>query len=117
MLKSVEIKKYKIDAAGRAIGRVASQAAAILRGKNLKNFAPNIDFGNLVTIENVSRVKITGNKMEGKKYYHHSGYPGGLKVKLMKELELTEVMKRAVWRMLPNNKLRDKMIKRLAIKK
>ncbi len=116
-MNSEKPKVYKIDAAGQAIGRIASQVAAILRGKNLKNFAPNIDFGNSVIIENVSQAKITGNKMEGKKYYHHSGYPGGLKVKLMKELELTEVTKRAVWRMLPNNKLRDKMIKRLAIKK
>ncbi len=107
---------YTIDAANKVLGRLAVEISRLLQGKNQPDFAPNKDIGNIVIVENVAQVKITGKKMEQKKYYHYSGYPGGLKEKplevLLKE-KPSEVLKKAVYGMLPKNKLRARQIKRL----
>ena len=111
-----ESKTYIIDAKGKVLGRVASQIAIILRGKDKANFQPHRDEGSFVIVKNIEHIKITGRKIEKKKYYHHSGFIGGLKEiplkKVFKE-NPREVLKKAVWGMLPDNKLRPKQIKRL----
>ena len=108
----------QIDAANQAIGRLATKIAIILRGKDQPEYNPRLDSGAAVEVINIAKVKITGNKLEQKTYYSHSGYPGGLKTKTMKDVfakNPAEVLRRAVWNMLPKNKLRQEMIKRLHI--
>jgi len=115
----IERKNHQIDATDQAIGRLASQVALLLRGKHKINFSPQIDNGDFVIVSNIDKVKITGKKLEQKKYYSYSGYPGGLKTKKMSDVFKTkpeEVLKRAVYNMLPKNKLRQDMIKRLTFK-
>ena len=111
---------HNLDATAQSFGRLASQIAILLRGKNKPEFLPNVDGGDKVKVENVSKIKITGNKLEKKIYYHYSGYQGGLRETTLKELidkkGHDEVLRRAVWNMLPKNKLRVEMIKRLDIK-
>lgn len=105
-----------IDATGQAIGRIAVKIAMALRGKHRANFEPNQDLGDFVVVKNINKVKFTGNKLENKKYYHHTRYPGGLKETPIKDIfakDPGEVLKRAVWGMLPKNKLRSEQIKRL----
>lgn len=108
-----------INAEGKIFGRLAVEVALFLRGKNKPNFALNQDIGDFVNIENIRKVKVTGKKMEQKKYYRHSGYLGGLKESLMKQMfeeKPEETFRKAVRGMLPPNKLRDKQLKRLKIK-
>lgn len=111
---------HTIDASTETFGRLATQIAIWLRGKHKADFSPHIDGGDRVVVENIERLKVSGRKMEGKIYYHHTGYPGGIKDATMKELVAkkgyAEVLTRAVWGMLPKNKLRSEMIKRLTIK-
>lgn len=107
---------HTIDAAEKVLGRLAAEIAVLLRGKHKSDFAPYKDIGDVVIVKNVARLKFTGKKMEQKKYYRHSGYLGGLKeisLKKLFEKNPSEVFKKAVFGMLPNNKLRAKMIKRL----
>lgn len=109
----------KIDAADQSVGRLASKIALILRGKNKPEYQPHIDGGDIVEVNNLQKVKFTGKKLEQKKYFKYSGYPGGLKEKKMKDVfskNPAEILKRAVKEMLPPNKLRDSMIKRLVIR-
>lgn len=109
---------HQIDATDQVLGRLASNIAMILRGKNKATFLPHVDAGDFVLVKNVTKIKITGNKREDKIYYHFSGYPGGLKKTAMKDViakDSGEVLRRAVWNMLPKNKLRNTMIKRLTI--
>lgn len=111
--------RHEIDATGRAPGRVATEVAMILRGKNKADFAPHIDNGDFVVVNNASKVKFTGKKLVQKDYHHHTMYPGGLKTKSMKktfEDDPTEVIRKAVNGMLPKNRLRGEMMKRLTIK-
>ncbi len=114
--QGIERKTHNLDAEDKVLGRLATGIAMILRGKNKPSFRPYIDGGDIVNVVNASKMKITGKKLEQKKYYHHSGYPGGLRTTLMKELEPSEMLRRAVYYMLPKNKLRAKMMKRLNIK-
>ena len=112
-------KIYTIDASGKVLGRLATEVAIMLAGKDKPDFVRYKDMGETVVIENVDKLKITGKKLEKKKYYHHTRYMGGLKEKPMGKLfheNPAEVFKRAVWGMLPKNKLRIKMIKRLQFK-
>ncbi len=105
-----------IDAKNRALGRLASEIAVILRGKHKPDFLPYKDGGDVVIVKNIKEIKITGRKMQQKKYYHHSGYPGGIKEIPLKRLfkeNPNEVLKKAVYGMLPKNKLREEQIKRL----
>ena len=110
------MKTYHIDAKGKVLGRLASRIAVILTGKHKPEYIPYLDKGDKVVVKNVSEMKITGKKMKQKKYYRHSGYPGGLKTKTLEEVfskNPAEVLRRAVWNMLPKNKLRKQRIKRL----
>lgn len=119
MTKQIQRKIQEIDAKGKAPGRVATQVAMILRGKNAAVFSPHIDSGDFVTVINASKVKFTGRKLVQKDYYHHTMHPGGIKRTPMKkvfEKDPTDVIRRAVYGMLPKNNLRDGMMKRLTIK-
>ena len=118
-METVERKKHVIDAAGRPLGRLATEVAMILRGKNKPTFDPAKDEGDFVEVINASKIKFTGKKLDQKEYIWHTTHPGGLKTKKVKDVFATkpeEVLKRAVWGMLPKNKLRDRMIKRLEVK-
>lgn len=109
-----EIKK--IDATGKVLGRLASQIAIFLQGKHKENFDPKKDGGDFVIVKNIEKMKITGQKMEKKRYFRHSGFPGGLKEIQLKEIlkkNPSEVLIRAVSGMLPKNRLRKRMLKRL----
>jgi len=119
MEKKVERKLHKFDATGKAVGRLASEIAIILRGKNKPEYQPHIDMGDIVEVSNIKELKFTGKKLEQKKYFSYSGYPGGLKEKKMKDLAETnpaDILKRAVREMLPPTRLRTGMMKRLIIR-
>ncbi len=111
--------KYTIDAAGKKLGRVASEAASILMGKNRTDFAKNIVPEVEVVIENASQLDISAKKKEEKEYRYYSGYPGGLRFESLKALlekkGIKEVMRKTVYGMLPTNKLRKDMIKNLSV--
>ncbi len=120
MAKSGEVdqKWYIVDGEGKVFGRVASQVASILRGKNKPEFTPNVDTGDYVIVVNAEKLVLTGNKLDQKMYYRHSGYPGGLKKTSYRdmmdkkpELAFTE----AVRRMLPKNTLGKKMLTKLRV--
>lgn len=111
--------KYTLDAENQSLGRLASKIAVLLRGKNDPKFASNILSDNQVIVENVKKIKLTGNKLNNKVYYHYSGFPGGLKVRKLSVLMENKpdwVLRQAVYRMLPKNKQRAKIIKNLHIK-
>jgi len=113
-------KTYTIDASGKILGRLSSEIAFLLQGKNLPGYVPYLDNGAEVIVINTSQLKVTGKKNEQKKYYRHSGYPGGLKEVAYKDIfsrDPNEVLRRAVYGMLPRNKLRAKMMKRLKLYK
>ena len=111
--------EYLIDAKERSLGRVASEAAKALRGKNEPSFAPNILADVWVKITNVSQLAISEKKLEQKTYTRYGGYPGGLYSRTLAELVerkgYGEAMRKAVYGMLPNNRLRARMMKRLTI--
>jgi large subunit ribosomal protein L13 len=118
---ATEIKRqtHEIDAAEKAVGRIATHIAVLLRGKNKPDFTPHIDSGDFVTVINADKLKFTGKKLVQKDYFHHTMYPGGLRRTPMKKVfegNPGDVIRRAVYGMLPKNKLRDEMIKRLTIK-
>ena len=108
----------KIDASGVSLGRVATQAAMALMGKNNPNYVPHKDQGDVVEISNLDKIKFTGNKMESKLYYRPTTKPGALKSDSLAKIWKNNpkvVLQKAVWGMLPKNKLRSEMIKRLKI--
>jgi len=112
------METHTLDASDKSLGKLAVQVSILLRGKQKPSFVPYKDDGDFVIVKNFKQIKITGNKLEQKKYYHHSGYIGGLKEKpLSKLLEESpaEVLRKAVWGMLPKNKLRGEQIKRLQV--
>ena len=112
----IKRETYTIDATDKVLGRLAAEIAVLLKGKNKPEYLPNKDIGDFITVKNVDRIKISGRKIEQKKYYHHTGYLGGLKTEPLKTLfpkDPAEVLRRAVYGMLPKNKLRAKWIKRL----
>lgn len=107
-----------IDATGKALGRLAAQIAVLLRGKQKPNFLPYKDMGDFVLVKNIHNLKLTGKKIEKEKYFRHTGYLGGLKEISLKKVfkeDPSKVLRMAVFRMLPKNKLRAKQIKRLRI--
>ena len=109
-------KTHTIDATGKVLGRLAAEISILLRGKQRPDFAPNKDMGDIVIVKNVAKLKVTGKKMDQKKYFRHSGYLGSLKETPLKTLfkkDPVQVLKKAVFGMLPKNKLRAKQIKRL----
>ena len=107
-----------INAEGQTLGRIASQIATLLRGKHKPIFTPHLDTGDFVVVINADKVHLTGSKLKDKYYYHHTGYPGGLKaVRAEKLLEKkpTELLRRAVKRMLPKNALNRKGLHKLKL--
>ncbi len=113
------VKKWHvIDADGIVVGRLASRVAVILRGKNKPIYTPHADTGDFVIIVNADKVRFTGNKLEKKEYYHHSGYPGGIKKKTAKEImkiSPERIIFSAVRGMLPQNKLGRQQLRKLKI--
>lgn len=109
---------HLIDADGKILGRLATEVALFLRGKKKIDFAPHIDAGDFVVVVNADKIRVSGNKANQKIYYRHTGYPGGLKeipYRKLFEKDSCQVLKKAVMGMLPKNKLRAQMIKRLKI--
>lgn len=107
-----------VDAAGQTLGRLATQIADALRGKRKVVYTPHVDTGDFVIVVNAEKISITGNKRADKKYYRHSGYPGGLKVRtLAEQLERRpeEVIRHAVKGMLPSNRLARKQMTKLKV--
>jgi large subunit ribosomal protein L13 len=109
---------YVADANGQNLGRFASKVAKVLLGKHKPDFTPGVDTGDYVIVVNCERVVVTGKKLDDKKYYHHTGYPGGLKeITLRDQLEKhpDRVIRKAVWGMLPKNKYGRKLLKKLKV--
>ncbi len=109
---------YVVDANQKVLGRLATVLADILRGKHKPIFSPHLDTGDFVVVVNASKVKLTGKKLTNKRYYQHSGYPGGLKVRTAEQLlqkKPEEVIRHAVKGMLPKNRLGRAMIKKLKV--
>ena len=116
--KNIERKWYVVDAEGQTLGRLASQVAAILRGKNKPEFTPFLDMGDYVIVVNAEKVELTGNKLNNKKYYNASQYSGGLRVrsaKTMIDQYPTEMFERVVWGMLPKGRLGRQIYKKLFV--
>ena len=119
MVTKIKNNKYTFDATNRIVGRLSTEIAVILMGKNSPDFRPNIDNENRVVVLNSDKIKLSGKKMEQKEYFRHSLYPGGLKriaVKKVLDKNPQEVIRIAVRNMLPKNKLRNNRLKRLTFK-
>lgn len=118
-MTKIERKTHHVDASSQTLGRLATRVSDLLRGKHKPDFSPNVDNGDFVIIENIANLKVSGKKMEQKKYYRHTGYTGNMKVKTMKELyeqDPCEIFRKAVNNMLPSNRLRSHFMKRLQFK-
>lgn len=116
--KSIQRNWHLIDAKNQTLGRLAVNIANVLMGKSKVNYVPYLDMGDYVVVTNASQVKVSGKKAQDKKYYSHSGYPGGLRTQTYTNLindKPEEVIKHAIKGMLPNNKLRPKMLKKLFV--
>ena len=116
--EGIERQWYVVDAEGQTLGRLASRIAPILKGKHKPTYSPHLDCGDFVIIVNAEKVRVTGQKLDQKLYYHHSGYPGGLKsISLRDQLgrHPERVLESAVRGMLPKNKLGRRMIKKLKV--
>lgn len=119
-VKAADIKErwYVVDATDRPLGRLASEIANVLRGKHHPEYSPHLSLGDHVVVINADKVSISGNKVEQKLYYRFSGYPGGLKVRGMRDVieqDPTQVVQLAVRRMLPKTRLGSRMLKKLKI--
>ena len=109
---------YLVDAEGKTLGRLATQIADTLRGKRKPQFTPHVDTGDFVIVVNAEKVRVTGNKLDQKRYYRHSGYPGGIRSRTLREQldrRPTEVLRVAVKGMLPKNRLARQQITKLKI--
>ena len=118
--KPLEIERewFLVDAKGKTVGRLAAKVASILRGKHKPTFTPNVDTGDHVVIINSSEVEFTRNKFRVKTYYHHTGYPGGIKAITAEHLHAkkpTEILSKAIRGMLPKNTLGKQMARKLKI--
>lgn len=116
--KDIKRQTHTIDASGKILGRLATEVATILMGKNKPNYVPYLDVGDFVVVTNASKIKLTGKKMQDKKYVRHSGYPGGLKVETFGKIIKRRpeyVIEHAVKGMLPHNKLGKQMVKKLKV--
>ncbi len=115
---TIEKKWYVVDAAGQTLGRLSTVVADTLRGKRKVIYTPNIDTGDFVVIVNAEKIVVTGNKLDEKTYWRHSGYPGGIKGESLKSLlarRPEEVVRRAVKGMLPHNRLGAAQLRKLKI--
>ena len=116
--KNIQRKWHLIDAKDQILGRMATEVATILMGKNKAGFVPYLDMGDFVVVTNASQVKVSGKKSKTKRYVRHSGYPGGLKVEIFDEMIKRKpeyIIEHAVLGMLPGTKLGKKMIKKLKV--
>lgn len=114
----VEHKWYVVDAKDAVLGRIATKIATYIRGKHKAIFTPNTDTGDFIIVINADKVKLTGNKLTDKVYYHHTGYVGGIKANTAQELlnkKPEKIIEKAVWGMLPKNRLGRAMIKKLKV--
>lgn len=114
----VEQKWHIIDADGLVVGRLASQVANVLRGKNKPIFTPHADTGDFVIIVNADKVRFTGNKLEQKTYYHHSGFPGGIKKEVAKDImgkNPERILISAIRGMIPKNRLGRQQLSKLKV--
>lgn len=114
--KTITRSWIEVDASGKTMGRVATTIANLLRGKHKRDFTPHIDNGDFVVAVNVDKLKFTGRKIEQKEYHHYTGYPGGLRTKSLKDLIVKkpdEVLRKAVFNMIDDMKLRKPMMRRL----
>ena len=114
----IERHWYVVDAEGKTLGRLATRIADTLRGKGKPQYTPHVDTGDFVIVVNAEKIGVTGNKLDQKQYYRHSGYPGGLRSRSLREqLERrpTEVLRKAVKGMLPKNRLAAKQLTKLKI--
>src|SRR6187431_2914420 len=114
----VERTWYLVDAEGKTLGRLATQIADTLRGKGKPEYTPHVDSGDFVVVVNAEKIHVTGNKLDQKMYHRHSGYPGGLRSRTLREQldrRPTEVIRKAVKGMLPKNKLASAQIGKLKI--
>ncbi|QYR22207.1 50S ribosomal protein L13 [Paenibacillus sp. sptzw28] len=114
----VERKWYVIDAEGKTLGRLASEAASLIRGKHKPEFTPHVDTGDFVVVINAEKIVLTGKKLQNKMYYRHSMYPGGLKVTSAQDMiknKPIRVLEQAIYGMLPKNRLGDKMKMKLKV--
>ncbi|GGG07311.1 50S ribosomal protein L13 [Paenibacillus abyssi] len=120
MAKPNEVERnwYIIDAEGKTLGRLASEAAALIRGKHKPQFTPHVDTGDFVVVINAEKIVLSGKKLQDKMYYRHSHYPGGLKVTSAQDMlakKPERVVEQAVHGMLPKNRLGDKMKLKLKV--
>ncbi len=118
--KVVTREWFEIDASGQTMGRVATRIANILRGKHKRDFTPHMDMGDFVVATNVDKMKFSGRKVEQKKFYHHSGYLGGIKEKKLKDEIVRSpesVLRRAVYSMIDDLRFRKKLASRLKMVK
>jgi len=118
--KAAEISRkwYVVDAEGQVLGRLASQVATILRGKHKPIYTPHMDVGDHVIIINAEKIRVTGKKAKQKKYFRHSGYPGGVRFETFTELmnrHPERILEKAIKGMLPHNRLGRKMFKKLKV--
>lgn len=114
----VEHKWYVVDAKDAVLGRLATKIATYIRGKNKPIFTPNVDTGDFIIVVNADKIKLTGNKLTDKVYYHHTGYIGGIKGETAQQLldkKPEKIIEKAVWGMLPKNRLGRAMIKKLKV--
>ncbi len=117
-LNEINQKWLVVDADGKVLGRLASEVASILRGKNKPIFTPHMDVGDHVIIINAGKIRVTGKKAKTKKYYRHTGYPGGLRSDSYSDLIISnpeKILEKAIWGMLPHTKLGKKIYKKLKI--
>jgi large subunit ribosomal protein L13 len=115
---TVEHKWYVVDATDLVLGRLSTEIASLLRGKGKPTYTPNVDCGDYVVIVNAEKIAVTGNKLDDKFYYRHSGYPGGIKsrsVKQMLAIQPQKVLELAIRGMLPKTKLGDDMYRKLFV--
>ena len=119
--KDIQRKWYVVDATDLVLGRMSTEVARLLTGKHKPSYTPQEDNGDFVIVINAEKVVLTGNKLDknnGKKYYNHSGFPGGMRVrtaKTMKESYPEEMVKKSIWGMIPHNRLGRKQVKKLFV--
>ena len=119
-VQKIDRKYHLFDAEGKLLGRVATEVVKVLRGKNKVDFAPNVDGGDFAVVINMDKIAVSGGKMDKKIYHRYSGYPGGItstKLKDAMEKDSRKIIWKAVYGMLPKNKLRSRMIQRLFVYK
>ena len=114
----IERRWYVVDAEGQTLGRLATRIADTLRGKRKPTYTPHVDTGDFVVVVNAEKIRVTGNKLDQKRYYRHSGYPGGLRSRTLREQldrQPAEVIRKAVKGMLPRNRLANRQITKLKV--